>query len=132
MSWISGAVLSAVGGLLLASLPGLSGSVWADTLSVGQQVRITAVILPARYIVVNAEGQIQQIISNTFEVNIVPTVYTNSVKLENARLLTPEIMHRTNDLLKDTTIRPGILYQRPFTLTVVQNKNVLPLLIVGK
>lgn len=130
MRWSSRVVLGVFSAVTAISMLLVPAPASADTETVSQQIRITAIVLPAQYVVVNANGQVQQIISNSYDINVNATVYQDSVKPENIKPLTPEITLQIANLLKGVKIEPGIIYQRQTVLKVVQNKNVLPLLSV--
>ena len=111
----------------------LAGTASADTTSVsGQQIKITAIVLPATYVVVNKQNQVQQIISNTFETDTLPTIYQDSVKIENLRALTPDVQQQVTAILKTATVKPGVIYKRTLLQATQAEKKVLPLLMSRK
>jgi hypothetical protein len=72
---------------------------------------VTAVVPPARYILVNRQATITEILSNT-PTNVVPMVYVNSLK-GSPLVLTPAINQQYEAILATTdTARPGVLYVR--------------------
>ena len=98
----------------------------------GQQIKITAVVLPAIYVVVNNQNQIQQIISNTRERDTTPTIYKNVTKLENLQSITPELQSQVTMLLKNADVKPGIIFDQSAIPIQKQVKKVLPFLTVRK
>ena len=99
---------------------------------IGQQIKITAVVLPSIYVVIDSQNQIQQIISNTFERDTAPTIYKDAVKLENVQPSTPELQQQLAAMLKGRTVKPGIVFKHAATQTIMQDKKVLPLLTTRK
>jgi hypothetical protein len=83
-------------------------------LALGQSsgtVVVTGVVPPARYILVNRQAIITEILSNT-PTNVVPMVYVNSLK-GSPLVLTPAINQQYEAILATTdTARPGLLYVR--------------------
>jgi hypothetical protein len=79
--------------------------------SVSQQIQVNGVIMPARYIIIDDQGEIRQILSNTSEA-VQPTVYQNSIATHNQRSLTTELMDQYTGLLPTKT-GAGILYEKP-------------------
>ena len=130
MSWSFRVVLPGMSLLFLLAAPLGSATASADSISSSQQIVIHAVVLPAHYVIVNSQNQVQQIISNTPEINVVPTVYLNTARPENLRALTSEIQQQTDALLKDKVIKPGVLYKRPISSLAAHDKKILPLLTV--
>lgn len=89
---------------------GLPNSSSAQTISVSQQIIVTATILPAKYVIVDANDRILQIISNTSDRDVQPSVYRNVVKTENFIQPTAQINSDIAKLLNGKAIKPGILY----------------------
>jgi len=67
------------------------GTVSADTLSVSQTIHITGVVPPMRNIVVDSQGNILEITSNTPE-NVTPNVFLGSMQEGNETSLTAAIL----------------------------------------
>lgn len=62
----------------------------ADTISVSQEIHITGVVAPMRFIVLDGQGNIAEITSNTPE-NVTPKVYIGSIQHGTQVPLTPEV-----------------------------------------
>lgn len=98
----------------------------------GQQIKITAVVLPALYVVIDSQNQVQQIIANTSDASVTPTVYVGSVQIENLQPLTAKVQQQVSNILHNKTMKPGIIYKRPLSPPAVYEKKVLPLLAARK
>ena len=84
----------------------------ADTLSVtGSQVVITATVSPQRYVVVDAAGQVEQIINNSYLRAVKPKFYSGAIASGHQILPSRELRQQVERILVTTKIRPGILYQ---------------------
>lgn len=94
----------------LVILFGLPAKVFAETITVTNQIKITATILPAKYVIVDADNKIQQIISNTSEKDVKLSVYQKAVKPENSLTSNDQIESDVAKLLIGKTIKPGVLY----------------------
>ena len=114
--------------LVLSILTLVPVSVSADTVTSTQQIKITAVVAEARYVVVDSQNQIQEIITNSYNANVVPTVYQDLVRQKNSRPLTVELQRQCDALLKGKAIKPGILYKRPLSPPAVPTVNDTKLL----
>ncbi|MBC7708159.1 hypothetical protein H7Y63_02975 [Polaromonas sp.] len=90
----------------------------------GQQIRITATVQPMRYIIVDTSGSILQIISNTDNKDIVPSVYVGTILEVNQIPLTEIITNQEQIILKNKVVKPGVLYKRP-ALVVAPPKNMV-------
>lgn len=129
MRWSFRAVL-----LVVSVLPIMTpAAASADSVAVtGQQIKITAIVRPAIYVVVNNQNQVQEIISNTSERETMPTIYKDSVKPENIQASTQDVQAQTSTLIKSVTVKPGILYERSATANLKFDKKVLPLISARK
>ena len=95
----------------------------------GQQITITAVVLPAIYVLVNGQNQVQEIISNTTIKDTVPTIYKDSVQIENIQPLTVAEEQQVTTILRTVLVKPGVIYKKStFPMTAMHNQ-VLSLLI---
>ena len=83
----------------------------AQTLSVTQEITITARVLPARSIVVNDKGQMIRIYSNTDE-NVTPMVYINKAPGEQTAL-TPKLKKQYQAVLAQHKNLIGIAIEVP-------------------
>src|SRR3712207_5966059 len=83
-----------------------SGTVSAGTISVTQTITITATVAPARSIVVNDQGQMTKIYSNTAE-NLTPKVYLYDVPGET-RPLTPALLKQYNQIISQQKDLVGV------------------------
>ncbi len=81
-------------------------SVLADSASVTQIITITARVAPARSIVVNDQGVMTKIYSNTPEA-VTPKVYLNSVP-GKAMPLTPQLMQQYQTIIDHTRFLNGV------------------------
>ena len=105
----------------------------AETIEVsGQQIKITAVVLPALYVVIDSQNQVQQIIANTSDASVTPTVYVGSVQIENVQPLTFKVQQQVSSILHNKTVKLGVIYKRPLSPPAVYEKKVLPLLAARK
>lgn len=77
-----------------------------------QKIEVHAVIAPARYIILNQQGQISQILSNTKQ-PVQPTVYKEAIKTENLTYLTADIESQYVTLLNGNINSIGVLYKTP-------------------
>ena len=84
----------------------------SSVLALGQSsgtIAVTAVVPPARYILVNRQATIIAIISNT-PINVTPMVYVNSLK-GTPLVLTPEIDQQYETILATVDgAQPGVIY----------------------
>jgi hypothetical protein len=78
---------------MLMSTPGVS----ADTISVSQTITVTAVIAPARYIIVNKTGIITSILSNSAQ-DVAPKVYLGNPQGVQ-QSLTPALQKKYESIL---------------------------------
>jgi hypothetical protein len=102
-------VLLALGVFGVALLaPG--SSVAAQTTIYNNQVKVTGVILPAQHVIVDEQGIIIEILSNTTE-DVMPTVYVNKLSKENIRALTPNIYQQYRRIVPAGHSRVGRLYK---------------------
>lgn len=99
-----GVLLAFLGVLFLWTAP-----VSAQTSASGK-ITVRGVIAPARYVILDDNGEIKQILSNTTE-SVQPTVYLNSLSQENQKPLNSEVLSEYNQLLpKNAGI--GELYKK--------------------
>ncbi|MDL2341747.1 MAG: hypothetical protein QFB87_01560 [Patescibacteria group bacterium] len=107
----------------------LPGTVAADTLAVpASQIQIAATVLPNNTVIIDSAGAVLQITSNTSLPNVEPTVYLNTIAAANLVLPTPQVKDQINLLLKNKTMKPGVLYRRPLLVVSLPNNPVLTLL----
>lgn len=105
-----------VGGFLLAAFivgaTGLSGgrAASAYTLSASGKVHLIGKVAPAHYIIVDGDGTILQVISNTDE-DTVPLVYKDKLIANNQMPLTPAIYDQYRKIVPAGTSHPGVLYK---------------------
>lgn len=105
-------VICSVGAFLF-----VPASAAADELTVvASQVVITATVSPRRYVIVDAAGQVEQIISNTSLQAIEPTFYRGTVATGRQILPTLDLHLQVDEILRNTKFRPGVLYQRVQTV----------------
>lgn len=95
---------------------------------IGQQITITAAVKPNRFVIVDTSGTIQQIISNNSTKNIEPEVYITKVAPENLIETTAQIRDKTEELLIDKKIKPGVLYDRKKEPLAVKKLDFIELL----
>ena len=67
------------------------GGASADIISVSQEIHITGVVAPMRFIVLDGHGNIVEITSNTPE-NVTPQVYVGSIQHGQPAALTPALL----------------------------------------
>ena len=97
-------------------------SVSAQTLSVTQEITITARVLPARSIVVNDSGQMIRIYSNTDE-HVTPKVYINKAPGEQTAL-TPALKQQYQAVLAQHSNLNGIAIDVPLPVRPVANSDL--------
>ncbi len=78
----------------------------ASAVTASQTITITATVAPARSIIVNDQGEVLSVISNT-DLYITPTVYLGKMH-GPAQLLTPELLVKYNEIIKDRQDLAGI------------------------
>lgn len=76
-----------------------------------QQLHTTARVLPAQHIVVNEQGAIVEILSNTTE-DVLPKVYLNRISKNTEQPLTPAIHEQYRLLVPKGASRVGVLYRK--------------------
>ena len=114
----------------IVGVAALAAPVSADSISVtAEQIQISASVAARRYIIVDANGDIAQIISNNTIADLEPEVYKQKVQAGNKLPLTPELARQAQALLGGVKIKPGILYQRQLAVAP-QPSPVLKLLRV--
>jgi hypothetical protein len=74
------------------------------------QLKVTGIVLPAHHVIVNDHGNIIEILSNT-DKDVLPKVYANTIKSENARELTSDIYEQYRRLVPEGQSRMGTLYK---------------------
>ena len=90
----------------------------AQRFVVSEPIYITARVLPTHTVIVNEQGIITEIISNTTE-DVIPKVFVNESLKENERPLTPEIYEQYKDLVSPGESRIGTLYERESLLSLL-------------
>src|SRR4051794_30785062 len=105
-----GRLFLAVFTILATAIFGSSAS--AETLSISHKIKITAVVLPATYILTNSSGQILEIGSNTTQ-DVAPQVYVNRIDSSNMKPLEPNVYKEFRKLVPSGQVHPGVLYKRP-------------------
>ena len=88
-----------------------TGSASALTISSTQEIKVTAVVLPAKRILVDNNNQIIEIASNTSLDNVSPTVYRNNDSAANKIMLSNDIHEQYKRITKNKLSQPGILYK---------------------
>lgn len=107
-------------GLIIALLIplGLSAPVFAETESIGIQITVTAVVPSHRDIIIDKNGNILEIDSNTKE-DVMPDVYLNKATPENKQPLTPDLYNEYRSHVPAGTDTYGVLYKRPAYTTIL-------------
>lgn len=103
-----------LGGLLVLVLFGvtlLPRDAAAKVPEYNHQLQVTGVVLPAQHIVVDDEGVILQILSNTKK-DVTPKVYTGKISKEALTTMTPEIYEQYRQIVPEGRSRVGTLYER--------------------
>jgi hypothetical protein len=121
MSILRGILLLAI----LAFAPTVSGgNVSAAPVTVnGGQLEVKARVLPVHTIVVDEQGVITQIFSNT-EGEATPRVYRLSIIAANEQPMTPEIQDEYRRLLPTGSGRIGVLYARNSFINLLEVPHV--------
>ena len=100
--------------------------VWTPSVSAqtsdGVNIEVHGVVAPARYIVLDEQGNINQILSNTKSA-VTPTVYRQKIANGNEQPLTSRIYNEYLTLLPRTDAGVGVLYQA----TVQQKPDLISL-----
>jgi hypothetical protein len=81
---------------------------------------ITARVLPTHTIIIDDQGVIQEIISNTTEDVPAPKVFLNTVSKETAQPYTPTVEAQYKQLITPGHGKVGTLYKRPTPLSLLQ------------
>lgn len=102
----------------------LPASASAQTITRTQKVVLNAVVLPAQYIIINDQGQITEVDSNS-SIQALPQVYLGSIKPANARPLTPQLYLAYQNLVPKTSLAAGILYK--FGVTPAHGLDIIAL-----
>lgn len=84
----------------------------AHTVTVTQELHITAIVPAHRDIILDTAGNISKIISNTPE-DVTPDVYLLDTIPANKRPLTDDLYKQYRKLVSYGTAKYGVLYQRP-------------------
>jgi len=96
-------------------------TVSADSVSISQQIHLTGIVPPMRFIVVNGQGAITEITSNTPE-NVTPKVMLGS--LQGAELpLTPELLKEFATKTKGVDMHSTDLHFAPRGLAAARSKH---------
>lgn len=74
-------------------------------------IHVNGKVLPARHAVVNMEGEIIEIASNTYE-DAEPKFYLNHVSKESEVRVSERFYEEFKTLVPDGTSKPGILYAK--------------------
>jgi hypothetical protein len=122
-----------IGFIIALLIPlGISAPVFAETQSVSVQITVTAVVPSHRDIILDKNGNITEIDSNTKE-DVTPDAYIGSAKPENKVPLTDDLFGQYRQHVPEGTAKYGVLYKRPIiqTLTSAPKKPVLPQLFVA-
>lgn len=73
-------------------------------------LKVSGIVLPAQQVVVDEQGTIIEISSNTTH-DVMPEVYLNKIAKENARDMTPEIYQQYRRLVPPGHSHVGTLYK---------------------
>lgn len=93
----------------------------AQTISITQTITITATVAPARSIVINDQGQITKIYSNTAE-NVTPNVYVNEAPTGQRLPLTADLRSQYEQIISKQKNLAGVAI--PVAPPVADNDNV--------
>lgn len=98
-----------------------AGSASAATKTVtGGKLHVQARVLPAHTVVVDDQGAILQILSNTNEDVAIPRVYRNSINTANEVALTPSLHTQYRQLVLAGQSRVGVLYDSGSVFNLLQ------------
>ena len=89
----------------------VAGGADASTITVEQELTVTAKILPKRMVLVDPAGHIQSVVSNTSE-DVMPEIYRGSISPDNRIDSDDRIMADYRRLAKPETAKAGVLYER--------------------
>lgn len=82
----------------------------AETISVERKIVVQAKVMPAQYIVIDGQGKIMEIGSNT-NADVVPQVFLTRPGAENQQPMTPELYAQYRGLVPAGKSHPGVLYK---------------------
>ena len=91
----------------------------AETISAERRIVVQAEVMPAQYILVDQQGKVLEIGSNTNQ-DVVPQVFLNHPTAGNERPLTPEIYAQYRSFVPAGKSHPGILYKYQIIKTVTK------------
>jgi hypothetical protein len=116
-------------GIIIALLIplGVSAPVFAETQSVSVEITVTAVVPSHRDIIVDKNGAILEIDSNTKE-DVMPDVYLNKVAPENKQTLSPEMYAEYRQHVPEGTAKYGVLY-KPSPISTLLSATKKPLYV---
>ena len=75
------------------------------------KIYVYGVVLPKHHVIIDENGQIQEIISNTSE-DVTPDIYVGKIAKESQVVLTPEVLAQYNQLVAKGSSHVGTLYKR--------------------
>lgn len=109
------------GGLLVLLFVLVPATAHADAVGETQEIQIHATVLPARSIILDPQGRISQILSNTAE-NVTPSVYRGSIAAGHEIQLSGQLLTQYSLLLAQVARPgPGVLYKQPELLATPAN-----------
>jgi hypothetical protein len=88
-----------------------------------QELHVTAVVPAHRDIVVDHNGTIQEITSNTLE-DVTPTVYYREVQPDNRRILTSELYKEYRAYVPEGTAKYGVLYKQDILTALLAGPHI--------
>lgn len=83
----------------------------AQAAPVSREIKIQAQVLPTHTVIVDAQGVIQKIISNSTDSSTNITVYVGTVTTTNERAPTPELLIQYAAVMHFAPNRVGVVYQ---------------------
>ena len=114
--------------LCAAFVLAFSGTTFADServILVSQQITITATVLPARYVIVDKDGSITRITSNTDEA-VAPRTYREAIKPGNEATLSPIAQKQYEQVINSAVNKVGVLYDGSKPLPEVNKVSTVP------
>ena len=123
---------------IFGALAFMPAPVSASTPKYNNKLKVTGVVLPAQYIIVDEQGTILEISSNTTQ-DVKPRVYLHTIHKDNVRPLTSEIYRQYRRIVPPGQAKVGVLYQhapivpsfiRPETKSAKEKPRSLSLLLL--
>ena len=131
----TGKITGLIIALVTVSTPLLvSGHVLAYSDITTHEITVTAIVPSHRDIILDKQGKITEIDSNTKE-DVSPDVYSLKYAPENQRPLSADMLAQYRKYVPAGTAKYGVLYKRPASASILSVSNqplTSPFLVVGR